>query len=144
MEGWQRNGGARVHRFTGRESAALGQLPPNRMRGTMSVTPAYRDFVTDQIGRIVPITARVMFGGVGLYSRGLFFGLIDEDRLYLKVDDLSRGDFESIGSQPFQPYGDAARPMQYYELPADVLETPDELRPWIDAALAAASRAKRR
>ena len=63
-----------------------------------------------------------MFGGVGLYCQGLFFALIDDDTLYLKVDDATRPEFERLGIQPFRPYGDESQGMQYYELPADVLE----------------------
>jgi len=34
-----------------------------------------------------------MFGGVGIYCGDLFFGLIDDDTLYFKVDDSNRSDF---------------------------------------------------
>jgi DNA transformation protein len=88
-----------------------------------------------------------MFGGVGLYCHGLFFALIDDDTLYLKVDDATRADFERLGSQPFRPYGDDSHGMQYYELPADVLEDRAAVLPWVERALEAARRkgaAKRR
>ena len=41
-----------------------------------------------------------MFGGVGLYHRGVFFGIIAGDTLYLKVDDTSRREYESAGMGP--------------------------------------------
>ena len=44
-----------------------------------------------------------MFGGVGLYCDGVFFGLIALDVLYLKVDATTRSDYESAGSLPFRP-----------------------------------------
>lgn len=80
-----------------------------------------------------------MFGGLELYCDGLFFGLIDGDTPYLKVDDETRPDFERVGSGPFLPYA-AARVRQYYELPAGVLEDHTAVRPWIERALAAARR----
>ena len=110
----------------------------------MPVTPEYREFALEQLGRVVPVTARGMFGGVGIYSGGLFFALLDDDTLYLKVDDGNRGAFEAAGMRPFAPYGDQAKPMQYWELPADVLEDAERLRPWVDGALDAARRAARK
>ena len=106
----------------------------------MSVTPSYKAFVIEQLSAAGPVTARSMFGGVGLYCRGLFFALIDDDTLYLKVDDTTRPEFERLGSQPFRPFGDDSHGMQYYELPADVLEDRAAVRPWVDRALDAARR----
>jgi DNA transformation protein len=50
----------------------------------VSVSAGYKAFVLDQLGGGGTITAKAMFGGVGLYCQGLFFGLIDDDTLYLK------------------------------------------------------------
>ena len=84
-----------------------------------------------------------MFGGVGLYAGDTFFALIDDDMLYLKVDDANRADFEQRGMGPFMPFGDGGEVMQYYELPAELLEEPEELRSWVEKAVAVAQRAKR-
>lgn len=97
----------------------------------MAVTPSFRLFVEDQLGEIVPVRSRAMFGGVGLYADDAFFALIADDVLYLKVDDESRADFEAMGSEPFRPFGDEARAMSYYSVPADLLEDTDRLRPWV-------------
>jgi DNA transformation protein and related proteins len=110
----------------------------------MAVSPEYREYVLEQFSRVLPVTSRSMFGGVGIYSDQLFFGLIDDDVTYLKVDDGNRGDFEAAGMQPFRPYGEGTKPMQYYELPAELLESPDELRPWLEKALEVSRRARRR
>jgi DNA transformation protein len=83
-----------------------------------------------------------MFGGVGIYAAELFFALLDDDTLYFKVDDATRPQFEARGMAPFRPYGVDGEVMQYYEVPADVLEDPDTLGSWVAAALAAAGRAK--
>lgn len=111
----------------------------------MAVSAAYREFVLEQLGRVAPVTSRGMFGGVGVYSDGLFFALMDDDALYLKVDDRNRGDFEAAGMGPFRPFPDA-QPMGYYELPAELLDDADLLRPWIFKALdvARAARAGKR
>ena len=109
----------------------------------MSVSPEYREFVLEQLARVVPVTARSMFGGVGIYSNGVFFALIADDTLYLKATDANRGAFEAAGCEPFRPYDDE-RTMQYYALPADALEDADALAPWVDGALAAALSARKK
>jgi DNA transformation protein len=86
-----------------------------------------------------------MFGGVGIYSGDLFFALIADDTLYFKVDDSTRPDFVARGMGPFRPFGDDGGTMQYYQLPEDLLEDPDALRPWAENAVAIArAKPKRR
>jgi len=108
----------------------------------MSVTPSYRAFVLEQLQVVGPVTAKAMFGGVGLYCEGLFFGLIDDDTVFLKVDDGNRADFEAAGMSPFRPYGDESYSMKYFELPAEALENSEALRVWAAKSLEAARRAR--
>ena len=109
----------------------------------MAVSESYRDFVLEQLGRVMPVTGKSMFGGVGLYADGLFFALIAEDRLYFKVDDTTRPDFERLGMEPFRPFGEDSA-MGYYEVPVDVVEDPVQLAPWMRQAIKVAADAKRR
>lgn len=108
----------------------------------MAVSSEYTEYVMEQLGRVVPVTSRRMFGGVGIYSDALFFALLADDRIYLKVDDSNRGDFEAAGKGPFRPFGEDSKPMSYYELPGELLESPDRLGPWIDKALSVARNAR--
>ena len=110
----------------------------------MAVSESYRDFVLEQLGRVRPVTPRRMFGGVGLYADGAFFGLIDNDTLYFKTGDLNRGDYEARGQPPFRPFGPEARPMSYHEVPGDVLEDLRQLEAWFARAVAVAEEAGRR
>jgi len=105
----------------------------------MPVSEEYLDYTLDQLGCIGEIVARKMFGGVGLYRDGLFFGLIASDVLYFKVDDENRSHYEAAGSRAFQPY-DGTYSMNYFEVPVDVLEDVDKLREWASVAVAAAER----
>ena len=113
----------------------------------MAVSQGYRDYVVEQLGRVAPVTGKSMFGGVGLYAEGVFFALISQDRLYFKVDDATRPDFERLGMEPFRPFGEDSA-MGYYEVPADVVEDAAQLRPWmrraVDVALKSRSRKKRK
>jgi DNA transformation protein len=106
----------------------------------MAFSKGYRDFVVEQLERIAPVTAKSMFGGVGLYAQSLFFALIAEDRLYFKVDDTTRPDFERLGMEPFRPFGEE-NAMGYYEVPADVLEDMAQLGPWMRKAIGVAAKA---
>jgi DNA transformation protein and related proteins len=111
----------------------------------MSVSPSFRSFVLEQLARTTPgIRARSMFGGVGIYASELFFALLDDDTMYFKVDDATRPEFVERGMAPFRPYGEEGEVMQYYEVPADVLEDPEALGAWVAAAIAVARRAKSR
>jgi DNA transformation protein len=109
----------------------------------MGFSAEYRARIEETLSEIVPIRTRAMFGGVGIYASDLFFALIAEDRLYFKVDDTNRSDFESMGMSPFYPY-DSTTPMHYWELPGSVLSNPIELAVWIDKAIAVAARKKKR
>jgi DNA transformation protein len=104
----------------------------------MAVSTGYKAYVLEQLQGAGPVIARAMFGGVGLYRGGVFFGLIADDSLYLKVDDSNRADYEQAGARPFQPYGEKSYSMQYYEVPADVLEDRAQLIEWTAKALAVA------
>jgi len=109
----------------------------------MPVSPSYRQFVVDLLERVRPgIRAKSMFGGVGLYAGEFFFALIARNTLYFKVDDGNRGDFLARGMGPFLPYGDEREVMQYYEVPADILEDSDALAVWLEQAVDVARRAR--
>ena len=111
----------------------------------MSVSPSFRTFALEQLSRTTSgIRARSMFGGVGIYAADLFFALLAENTLYFKVDDTTRKTFVARGMRPFLPYGEEGEVMHYYEVPEEVLEDPEALRPWVEAALAVARNAKRK
>ena len=111
----------------------------------MSVSDGFRTFVLEQLARTTPgLRARNMFGGVGLCAGDLFFALMDDDVLYFKVDDHTRARFEALGMEPFRPRGDGGEVMQYYEVPADVLEDAEALAPWATDAVEVARRARSR
>ena len=63
----------------------------------MPVTPSFRTYVEDQLGHIVPVRTRSMFGGLGIYAGDLFFALVADDVLYLKVDEETRRTYEERG-----------------------------------------------
>jgi DNA transformation protein len=81
-----------------------------------------------------------MFGGLGLYSGDRFFGVVDDDILYFKVDDETRPRYRKRGMRPFEPMG---TPMNgYWQVPAGVIEDVEELESWAREAIEVASRAR--
>jgi DNA transformation protein len=110
----------------------------------MSVGAAFLQYVLEQLERLRGVTQRRMFGGVGIYCDDVFFALIDDDTLYLKVDDSTRPDYESRGMQAFRPYKDKPEvSMTYYTVPADVLDDAEQLVTWARRSVVLASASKR-
>ena len=109
----------------------------------MSVSPAFRQFVLDQLEELGDVTPRSMFGGVGLYHRGVFFGIIAGDVVYLKVDDSNRGEYVAARMGPFNPYPHRSGTMQYYAVPLSVLESAPELAHWARRSILAAAHSTR-
>jgi len=109
----------------------------------MAVTKEFTTYVLEQLRWLPAVTSRRMFSGVGLYSDGFFFALLAADTLYCKVDDSNRDDYVQRRMQAFMPFPDKPS-MNYYEVPAEVLEDAEELTRWakksVAVALAAANR----
>jgi DNA transformation protein len=108
----------------------------------MAVGRDYLDYVLEQLAGLSRVRPRRMFGGVGLYSDEVFFAIISDDTVYLRVDAASRADFVARGMGAFRPYAD--RPeisMTYFEVPADVLEDCGSFVAWSRRAVAAALEA---
>jgi DNA transformation protein len=116
----------------------------------MAVSKNFVAYVLEQLTQVPNVTSRRMFGGVGLYADGLFFGLIAEDTLYFKVDDSNRTEYEQHGSKAFCPFPDKSEfSMSYFDLPAEVFEDAEELTRWARksvhvAAAAASSKANKK
>jgi DNA transformation protein len=98
----------------------------------MGVSDEFVDYVVEQLSSWGEVSVRRIFGGAGLYREGIMFAVVADDVAYLKVDASNRGDFLRAGSAPFEPYPDKIKTTirTYYEIPADVLEDPDELARW--------------
>jgi DNA transformation protein len=106
----------------------------------VKVSQGYLDWILEQLATLGEVRARRMFGGAGLYLGADFFAIVADDTLYLKVDETNRHDFESRGMRSFRPYPGQPTAMRYYEVPAEVLEDPDELARWARGSVAAARR----
>jgi DNA transformation protein and related proteins len=110
----------------------------------MPVSSNYLGYVREQLAGLGSVSSRRMFGGEGLYCDGFFFALVDNDTLYLRVNDSNRADYTARGMGQFRPYPDSPQlSTTYYEAPADVLEDAAELVAWARRSVAAAMAAQR-
>ncbi len=109
----------------------------------MAVTPEYRAFMEDLVAPLGNVGSRRMFGGLGLFYRGLMFALIANDVLHFKVDEVNRPDYEAAGMEPFSYLrkGKKRGLNSYWTVPVDVLDNEDEFLIWARAAADAALRA---
>ena len=114
--------------------------PPLKFR-SLRVTPAFRDFVLDQLARVPQLRWKAMFGGVGIYSAEAFFGIVAADELFFKADHTNRAEYEAAGSEPFRPVAGRPVTMSYWRVPLEVLEDSGELATWALAAIRAAGNA---
>ena len=109
----------------------------------MPVTPEYRAYIEDLVEPLGHVTSRRMFGGLGVFYRGLMFALIVNDVLHFKVDDENRPDYEADGMEPFSYLrkGQKRGLNSYWTVPVDVLDNEDEFLVWSRKAADAALRA---
>jgi DNA transformation protein and related proteins len=125
-------------KVTARKKAATKR---KRQFARMGVSDGFRDYLLDQLSSVPDLRAKSMFGGLGLYSGELFFGLIAADVFYLKVDDRTRPEFVRAGGTAFQPYAERAS-TNYFSVPPRILEDQTTLAHWARKALDTASAAK--
>lgn len=107
----------------------------------MPVSPAVRADLLSRLNAIAPVSDRSMFGGVGLYCEGRFFGLIAEDVLYFRVDDASRPEYLNAGMGPFAPFGPEKASKVHFRVPDGVIADKRKLKAWVIKAVDAANRA---
>ncbi len=103
------------------------------------------DFVThalDLLSAAGPVEARSMFGGHGVYARGVMFALLDGDELFLKTDEVSRPRFAEAGCRSWVYVGPNGRMenTSYLRPPDEAHEDPEAMAAWAVLALESALR----
>jgi DNA transformation protein len=97
--------------------------------------------ITDRLSALDEISVRSMFGGHGIYWRDIIFALAYEERLYFKVNDESKPEFEARGMGPFRP-NERQTLKSYYEVPPEIFEDLDELLSWAGEAIRAGQKSQ--
>jgi DNA transformation protein and related proteins len=86
------------------------------------------------------IVVRRMFGIEGLFRDGEIFGLVDDERIFLKTSEETRKAFVAEGLKPFtyQMKKGEGILTSYYALPDRLYDDPEELAQWARDAFAVA------
>ncbi len=111
------------------------------MRGPDNLTT----YLLELLVPLGPVSARRMFGGVGLFQNGMMFGLIARDELFLKVGDGNRAAYEAAGQAPFSyatKHGSHTIG-SYWRCPPELLDDAETFQAWARQAVEAAAVATR-
>lgn len=81
----------------------------------MAADKKYMEYIMDLLAPIEGVRNRAMFGGYGIFHEEVMFALISNSRLYFKVNDSNRPQYEQENCEQFMT-------MPYYEVPASVLD----------------------
>ncbi|KAA3631830.1 MAG: hypothetical protein DWQ02_15805 [Bacteroidetes bacterium] len=109
----------------------------------MAYSQDYLDFILDQLSGFGDVMAKKMFGGIGFFKGGTMFAMIGGDVFRMRVDDVNRADYETLGMKPYQPHPNK-KGMPYWEVPLSILEDRESLTIWAEKAYAAALRGKKK
>lgn len=110
------------------------------------MTTHFKSALAEELSAHNFLVLRAMFGGYGVYYKGLIVGITVGEDLYLKVDNTNRAKFEAIGSHPFT-YAKAnqkSATLSYWLLPANIIEREQELLGWIVDSYQVSQRAKQK
>jgi DNA transformation protein len=110
----------------------------------MAKTTAFVEHLRELLSLTPGITIRPMFGGFGVSHGGKMVGIIDDDVLYLKVDDETRARFDERKLPPFS-YPSKKGPMempQYRRAPDECVDDAETLREWLKLSIAVVARGK--
>jgi DNA transformation protein len=107
----------------------------------MSVQGQYLAYVLEQLAALGSLRSNRMFGGIGLYSREIFFGLIDDDTLFFKTDESNIAPYRERNMPRFMPFPDRPEAvLGYHQVPADVIEDAEQLVEWARKSVEVALR----
>lgn len=99
--------------------------------------------IEEMFAALGPVTIRRMFGGKGIYHRGLIVAIELRDGMMLKADTVSAPDFEAVGARRWAYEGKRGNVVQmpYWSIPDDAFDDPDIMAHWVRLAYEAALRA---
>ena len=92
-------------------------------------TDSFRDFVLEQLGALDGLRSKRMFGGHGLYSGDVFFGIVFDGRLYFKTHPSTLAEYLKHNATVFTP-SEKQTLKNYHEVPVDILEDSECLAHW--------------
>jgi DNA transformation protein len=102
-----------------------------------------KGFIEELLEPLSGTTIRSMFGGHGVFRDGVMFGILDDDVLYLRVDETTQKKYEAEESKQFTyPARGRLMALPYWQVPERLFDDADEFVEWATAGYAAAMQAK--
>lgn len=101
----------------------------------------FQAYVEAQLEDIEGLKFKRMFGGFGLYAGELFFGILNRERLYFRINEQTKKRYENAGMDVFITPARKKALKNYYEVPLAVIEQRSDLAEWAREAVAAAKSA---
>ena len=118
----------------------------------MAISKDFADYCCELLSGVGSPVAKRMFGGWGISVEGVTIAIIADltpkgtgsnEKLYLKVDDATKLQFEAAGGKRFEMASKGkVMSMNYYTTPDETMESSDTMLPWTRLALNAALAAK--
>ena len=119
----------------------------------MAISKDFADYCCELLNGVGSPVAKRMFGGWGISVDGVTIAIIADltpkgtgsnEKLYLKVDDVTKKQFEAAGGKRFEMESKDGKPMgmNYFTTPDETMESPDAMLPWARLALNVALDAK--
>ncbi len=99
--------------------------------------------IDEMFSALGPVTVKRMFGGQGIYHRGLIVAVVFKGEVLLKADAASAPDFAAAGARRWTYEGRTGKPveMPYWSVPESAFDDPDEMARWVRVAWQVAMRA---
>ncbi len=99
--------------------------------------------IDEMFSALGPVTVKRMFGGQGIYHRGLIVAVVFKGEVLLKADAASAPDFAAAGARRWTYQGRTGKPveMPYWSVPESAFDDPDEMARWVRIAWQVAMRA---
>jgi DNA transformation protein len=103
----------------------------------------YVEYLKEVFSEFGVIQPRRMFGGYGIFYKGLMFALVADATLYLKADaTVSPFFIDRVLTQfSYEKQGKSFK-MSYYMAPEEIYDDPEEAKIWANRSYAAAVRSK--
>ncbi|MEQ8479161.1 MAG: TfoX/Sxy family protein [Hoeflea sp.] len=104
------------------------------------------DLIREMFDSLGDITIKKMFGGKGIYHKGVILALEVDGEIMLKADAETAPAFSEAGATQWVYEGKArSKPvsMPYWSIPDEAIDDPEELTRWVRLAWEAALRAKK-
>lgn len=105
----------------------------------MKTSPFLEYLLGDIFDESLHVTARAMMGGHVLYSEGKVFAIAEDDELWFKGSKDTADWYLSRGSRKFSYLKEGKeQEMNFFFVPAEVVEDRERLDEWLDVALSVA------